>query len=162
MDDQEAALRRLSSFLGPVSLCPASRPFLELFDPAGDADLHEFELRFGRSIPTALAQLFRVSNGMLIGETFVRPVQELVTTQQLKWYGAPPQLGCSLFIAEDVINGLSDGYYCMPVEGDKASAVVKVDMYGAVDERDVSVEQFLIAKLSELPLCELAGFQDGR
>lgn len=137
--DQSATRMRLTANNIQVQMNPASWDYLELREPATNVDLEELTQSIEGSAPADYLQFMTCSNGMLIGEVLLLPIKDAI--RFAKSYVR--SIGQSVILAQDVINGLADGFWFMPVSGAKSGLVMHVDNYGKVEGNGITLAAFL-------------------
>jgi hypothetical protein len=144
--DQLAGQARLEDWLNGVKIDPGLIDFVEFFEPATPAELEQLERRLEITLPDEYRQLLLCSNGLLIGEHFFPGTAEACR---------PPfpdeSYPDSLYLTDDVINNLYDGFYCLPLEGAERHQVVHYDMYGEKEITCDSLKELLKLQIESLP-----------
>lgn len=144
--DQCAGQARLEAWLPDVKIDPGFIDFVEFFNPATDAELEQLEQRLNLTLPAACRAFLQCTNGLLIGENYF-PGTKDACPPPFPDDSYPP----ALFLTDDVINHLGDGFFCLPLEGEDAQCVVHYDMYGEKEVISQSLPEFLKLKLETLP-----------
>lgn len=119
--------------------------YWEIFDPATDEQIRECEQRLGFPLPADYIDFVRCSNGILIGETYIPGTGRM----------APPPFNLedrttTLFLGEDIVNGLADGGWCMPTTGPDAGRVVQYSMYGDREPHTTTLREFVRERVADL------------
>lgn len=134
--DQSAGLERLEAWLGS----PIDRRFVYLIETCEGAALEDLQTL---SLPGEYADLLSVSNGLLIGETYIKPASNLevleISSDQVL-----------LNIADDLINGLADGFYGYHMGINKPKGLTHFGMYGEETPAAASLKEFILKQIAEL------------
>ncbi|WP_298866176.1 hypothetical protein, partial [uncultured Gimesia sp.] len=111
MADQDAGKNRFTSWLNSIQIDSKYKDYIEFFEPATASDLDQMQQRLQIELPDPYLQLLRVSNGLLIGECYIPGTSDCPLTPF-----PDDSHPASLFLADDIINNLSDGFYCLQLE----------------------------------------------
>lgn len=146
MADQDAGKNRFTSWLNMMQIDTKFKDYFEFFEPATTADLDQMQQRLQIEIPETYLQFLRITNGLLIGESYFPNTSEC----QLAPF-PNDTYPTSLFLTADLINNLSDGFYCLPLVGEEKFCVMHYDMYGEKKKISASLQDFLKLQIDEIP-----------
>ena len=144
--DQDAGKNRFTSWLNPIQIDTKFKAYIEFFEPATASDLDEMQQRLQIEIPESYRQFLSTTNGLLIGECYIPGTSDCPLTPF-----PDDSHPASLFLADDIINNLSDGFYCLQLEGDERFCVMHYDMYGEKEQTSASLQEFLKLQLADIP-----------
>lgn len=143
--DQGAGLNRLKSWMQNITLTVDFTIFVEFFEPMVPQEYDVLCKRIGIELPDDYRHLLECTNGLLIGESFIRG-SDLISRTSL-----PGIAEDAIVVCDDIINGLSDGFYAMLTSGADSGMVVHCDMYGSVSTTRTQLSMFLTQRFDELP-----------
>ncbi|MCA9006559.1 MAG: SMI1/KNR4 family protein, partial [Planctomycetaceae bacterium] len=125
---------------------PGFTDFIEFFETATENELTQMEQRLKVDLPEVYRQFLQCSNGLLIGENYFPGTRD-ARLAPFPDDSFPP----TLYLTDEIINNLADGFYCLPLEGENQLQVLHFDQYGEQKRMSNSLQEFLHLKLETLP-----------
>lgn len=143
--DQEIGIRRLEAWLEKPVNARMFDSFYEVLPGASQEDLVGLEQRIGIAIPPSYAELLSISNGLLVGETYI------LGTRLTRLIHLPPETNPTvIYLADDVINSLADGFYFLYPSGNNCGKVAKIDWSATISPVTDSLRDFIYERFEQL------------
>ena len=148
---QKVLLEAFRAAFPQVMLASSEYGNIEMLPPASDQEIRRFEEVASVTFPDTYKKYLSVADGMLLGETTVfRHNDGFEMAQKM---GMPHK--SYIVIADDIINGICSGFYCISLVGNVNAVAEHVDQYGNVDQKLSFVEMMNVLMLRAID-CDMS------